>query len=212
MELIKNSEDIIVRVIVSLFALIILNSFVLEREATCDNSIRSYNVIGIWKLDVSKTIRLRIKKGVPWHVGDKYGIYKEEQIIRGFENGDFYFYDEKRNLIIDRGKFQFVESLSNNGIVVRILPADNRYNINDYKVKELVQFSELPGDNVPCLIGFKFIDNDTVESFSYVRDFGKNKMIRKDDNAIWKRIPEIPKTKQKGKLTKKKPISEGKRK
>ena len=99
---------------------------------------------------------------------------------------------EKVGKIVDSGKFQVVES-NNNEILIRLFPEANSFNANKYKFKELVRFTRFPGDNVPFIIGLRIIDYNTVESFSYVRDFEKDKMVKKDDNAIWKRISEIPK-------------------
>jgi hypothetical protein len=99
---------------------------------------------------------------------------------------------EKTVNIIDTGTIQILES-NKNKILLRILPSDNRYNINDYRADELVRLSRRPGENVPGIIGLRFIDNNIIESFSYVKDFGKDKIVVKDDNAYWKRITEIPK-------------------
>ncbi len=148
---------------------------------------------GIWKYDVAKSMTLRIKEGVPWHIGDKFGM-GTMQAIREFENSIFLFYDEKTGELVDRGKFEVYES-NDNEVTLRFFPEDNRFNLNKLKFEELIRFTTFAGDHIPYIIGLRFIDDNTVESFSYVRGFGKDKMVKKDDNAFWKKIDELPKQK-----------------
>jgi hypothetical protein len=182
----KVKEYVFFLLIVLCGAVIIMQLFLVE-IAIGDSNKLSHSINGIWKLDVAMTVKSRIARGVPWHIGDRFGMGEGIKIIREFDNNIFRFYNEKTNKIVDNGTLKILES-KNNEIVLRIFPEDNRYNINNYKFEELVRLSRRPGDNVPGIIGLKFLDNNTIESFSYVKDFGKDKMIKKYDNAYWKRI------------------------
>jgi hypothetical protein len=158
--------------------------------SSCNNSSLNQKIEGIWKFDYAKTFELRVKQGVPIHIGDKFGMGGGGRVIRHFDRGTFKFYDEKKFRVIYQGKYKIIES-SNNEVVLRIFPEDDFENANKLKFSELLRFAPMVGDNVPYIIGLKFMENDIVQSFSYIRGL-KGKMVKNDDNAYWKRIPKIP--------------------
>jgi hypothetical protein len=175
--------------LVLLFISLLLIS-ALEVQATENNSDVIHKVNGIWKFDGAKTLELRIIKGIPFHIGDRYGMGGGGRVIRQFDNGAYRFYDEKRIRLVDKGKYRIVES-NKDEVVLRLFPEDDFENANKYKFKDLIHFTQLAGYNIPYIIGLRFIDNNTVQSFSYVRGFGNN-MVKKDDNAYWKKISKLP--------------------
>lgn len=184
-----------ITVFVFFFWVVSILIFIITRDQAFGGSVDVLDKVnGIWMFDEAHTMKLRIIKGVPWHIGDRYGMGGGGKVIREFENNVFRFYDEKTSKIVDKGKYQVIES-DKNEVLLRIFPEKNRFGANEYQFEELVRFSRFPGENVPYIIGVRFIDDNSAESFSYVRDFGKDKMIEKDDNAYWRRIKEIPKPK-----------------
>jgi hypothetical protein len=160
-----------------------------------------YNIIGMWKFESVKTWKLRVEKGVPWHISDKYGMSRAHVIMK-FNKETFQFYNKKTGEIEDQGRYKVIDSTGGE-VTLRFFPQDNRFDVNNLRVKELLRFAPSPGDNIPYIFGFRFIDKDSVESFSYVRWFGKDVMVKKDDNAFWRRITELPKFKQKVYIPKK---------
>jgi len=158
-----------------------------SNEATCDNKIACEKYQGAWKFDYSKTLKLRLSEGIPWHIGDRYGMGGGGNVIREFDCNSYRFFDEKSKKLVDRGNIKIIES-NKDEIVIRLFPADNRFDVNELKFDELMErFTNFPGENVPYLIGIKFVDDNTVESFSYVRGIGKSGMIKKSDRAFWLR-------------------------
>lgn len=163
-------------------------------ECSFGNSLYAHKKIkGLWKFNGAETMKMRIIEGVPWHIHDRM---KMSGIVGILELNDktYKLYDEKTCEANDEGELQ-VRRLSSNEFVLRFLPDDNRFNANKFDFNELIKFTKFPGERIPFLFGMKFINDNTVESFSYVRGFGKDKMVKKDDNAFWKRINELPKQK-----------------
>lgn len=178
---------------------VVIFTFVAELQATDENAWGGDKVKGIWKFDGARTLELRIEKGVPFHIGDRRGMGGGGRVLRQFNNGSFKFYDEKTCKLIDKGNYEIVRSnKKEKEIVLRIFPEDDFENANKYKFNELIRFTQLAGYNIPYIIGFRFIDGKTAQSFSYVRGFSNN-MVKKDDNAYWNRISELPKCKRKRK-------------
>ena len=165
--------------------------FHITTAQSADISLSSkYKIDGIWKFDFEKTFELRVKQGVPFHISNKYGMGGGGRVIRQFCIGSFKFYDEKKFRLIDKGKYEIVESNSAE-VVLRLFPEEDFEKSNKYKFHDLIRFAPKIGDNVPYIIGLRFIDNSTVQSFSYIRGF-EGTMVKNDDNAYWKRIPRIP--------------------
>ena len=191
MEVIVDKKRSIIISVIILLVTMMLFMVAMKAQANEDNLGVAEKVNGIWKFDGAKTLKLRIEKGVPFHIGDKYGMGGGGRVIRQFDNGTFKFYDEKKCKVVDKGKFEIIES-NKNEVVLRIFPEDDFRHANNYKFEELIRFTQLSGFNIPFIIGFRFIDDNTVQSFSYVRGF-ENNMVKKDDNAYWKRIYELPK-------------------
>ena len=165
--------------------------FHITTAQSADISLSSkYKIDGIWKFDFEKTFELRVKQGVPFHIGNKYGMGGKGRVIRQFDKGSYKFYDEKKFRFIDKGKFAIIES-SSTEVALRLFPEEDFEEANKYKFQGLIRFAPKIGDNVPYIIGLRFIDNNIVQSFSYIRGF-EGTMVKNDDNAYWRKIPRIP--------------------
>ena len=148
----------------------------------------SEKIKGIWMLDDANTMKLRIIEGIPWHIGSRFGNSKF-QVVMKFTETTYQLYNEKAGYLADTGKYN-VYKIDNNKVTIRFYPEDNRFGVNAYEFDELIDFAIYPGDKIPYIVGFKFNDKNSIETFSFVKGFEKDQMIQKNDNACWKRINE----------------------
>jgi hypothetical protein len=84
---IMSCKTRIIKFICSLCLSLVLFSCISSQQASDERPAFKYNINGIWKLDVAMTVKSRILRGVPWHIGDKFGMGEGLRIIREFDHG-----------------------------------------------------------------------------------------------------------------------------
>jgi hypothetical protein len=154
--------------------------------ANDDSKPLIYKFEGSWKIDIAETVALRIKYGVPWHIGERM----PESLLITFKGNKYQITEENTAKIRDIGRFEIHQGNEDEAIL-RLFPENNRFNSNSYKFEELLgKFTSLGGDRIPFCMGLKFKDKNTIHSFSLVRGIGEefHKAVKKDDNIIWKKV------------------------